>query len=252
MFYQPQHFGISEYFCKEIGKNFSYPLHLHHSFELITVQEGEMEVQVGDRTYRLAEGEGVLVFPEQLHSLNSTQSKHLLIIFSADIVNAYYSRHLSRIPQNNKFRIPPYLLSQLSEIDQNSSVVKMKAVLYGICATLDEGTDYVKRKAVENNLLYTIFDFVEKNFEKDCSLEALSQATGYNSSYLSRYFSESTNQSFLTLVNQRRISKACYLLKSSRKPVIECAFDCGYKSLRSFNRNFKLSLGVSPKDYRNN
>ena len=26
--------------------------------------------------------------------------------------------------------------------------------------------------------------------------------------------------------------------------------DCGYATLRSFNRNFKLLLGASPKEYR--
>ena len=250
MFYQHQHFGVSEYFCKEIGTDFSFPLHLHHSFEFILVLEGAMTVQIGNHTYQLTAGEGVVVFPEQLHSLNSTKSKHLLVIFSPNIVNAYYSRHSSEIPDNCKITVPPYLVSQLSEIDQNASIVKMKAILYLICSTLDENTAYIKRKTAENNLLYTIFDFVEKNLEKDCSLESLSQATGYNSTYLSRYFSETTHMSFVSLVNRFRISKACYALKNSDKSIIECAYDCGYRSLRSFNRNFKIYIGMSPKDYR--
>ena len=252
MFYQAQHFGSSEYFFKDVGKDVSFPLHMHFSFEFIMVLEGNMTVQIGNDVYDLIEGEGVVIFPEQLHSLKSTQSKHLLIIFSADMVNAYYSRYLSEIPKNSRIRIPPYLLSLLSEIEKSSPMVKIKAVLYLICSILDESGEYISRNAVENNLLYTIFEFVEKNLEKDCSLEVLSQATGYNRSYLSRYFSKATGMSYVSFVNQRRISKACYMLKNSPKAVIECAYDCGYRSLRSFNRSFKTYTGTSPRAYRSN
>ena len=37
MFYQSIHSGTSEHFCKESGKNFNYPLHLHNSFEFINI-----------------------------------------------------------------------------------------------------------------------------------------------------------------------------------------------------------------------
>ena len=252
MFYQNQHFGISEYFCKEMGENFSFPAHIHHSFELITVLEGHMMVTVGTDRYELSVGEGIVVFPEQIHSLGSTKSRHLLVIFSADIVNAYYSKHASEIPQSGKITLPDYLLNQISLLESSTPSVKKKAVLYSVCALLDESTEYKKRKNAENGLLRAIFEFVEGNFQKNCTLEELGNATGYNRSYLSRYFSEATNMSFLSFVNRRRISKACELLKSSDKTVIECAYDCGYTSLRSFNRNFKLYIGVSPKEYRNN
>jgi AraC-like DNA-binding protein len=250
MIYQNQHFGVSEYFCKETGENFSFPAHIHHSFELITVLEGCMSVHVGATHYEIQRGEGILVFPEQIHALSSTNSKHLLVIFSPDRVSAYYPRHSSEIPQNNKIVVPEYLLSQLLELDPSSSVVRTKAVLYAVCAALDESTAYVKRKTVESGLLRTIFDFVEQNYDKSCTLEELSLATGYHPSYLSRYFSESTGMSFISMVNRRRIDRACYLLRNTGKPIIECAYDCGYTSLRSFNRNFKLHVGTTPKEYR--
>ena len=57
MFYQTQHFGLSQYFHKEIGKNFSFPMHIHHSFEFITILEGCMTVCVGSVRYELKKGE---------------------------------------------------------------------------------------------------------------------------------------------------------------------------------------------------
>lgn len=252
MFYENQHVGVSEYFCKETGENFSFPAHIHHSFELITVTQGCMTVTVGSKSYELHEGEAVVVFPEQIHSLSSTHSRHLLVIFSVDIVRAYYSKRAAELPKNSRITLPAQLLSQIAALEKGSSSLQMKAVLYAVCAILDESTEYEKRTTVENGLLQRIFDFVETSFEKTCTLEALSNATGYNPSYLSRYFSESTGMSFLSLVNQRRIRQACYLLRNSDATVLECAYASGYASLRSFNRNFKLYVGVCPKDYRKN
>ncbi len=250
MFYQPQHFGLSEYFHKEIGKNFSFPMHIHHSFEFITILEGSMTVCVGNAKYELKKGEGILIFPEQLHSLESTESEHLLFIFSADIVSAFYSKHASELPQNAKLTLSPHLTSAISKLDEQSSIIMLKGALYSLCAILDDNTEYVKKNTLENGLLHSIFDFVENNFERSCTLDGLSSTVGYNRSYLSRYFSDSTGIPFVSYVNQYRISRACHMLKNSSKTVMECAYDSGYTSLRSFNRNFKLYVGISPKDFR--
>lgn len=251
MFYQTQHFGLSEYFHKESSKNFSFPIHLHHSFEFIIITKGSMIVRAGEDKYELNEGEGILIFPEQLHSLESTDSEHILFIFSADIVSAFYSKHSSELPKYAKLKLPSHFISDISKLDENSSIIRLKGGLYTLCALFDEQAEYVKVNTAEKGLLQSIFDFVEKNFDKECTLDILSNAIGYNRSYLSRYFNSYTGMSFVSFVNHYRINRACQMLKNSSKTVLECAYECGYTSLRSFNRNFKLYTNESPATYRN-
>ena len=250
MFYQNQHFGISEYFCKETGENFSFPSHMHHSFEFIVILEGKMSVTVAETDYELSSGEGVLIFPEQIHSLKSEKSKHSLVIFSSDIVNAYSRKYSSKLPVENKINIPDYLISQFLDINEASSVIKKKAILYGICSLFDENAEYVEKCVGEQGLLHDIFDFVENNYDKEYNLNALGHTLGYNGAYLSRYFKEATGICYTSYVNRFKINKACYLLKNTNKTILECACDCGYASLRNFNRNFKSIIGESPKEYR--
>ena len=250
MFYQNQHFGISEYFCKETGENFSFPSHMHHSFEFIVVFEGKMSVTVAETDYELSSGEGVLIFPEQIHSLKSENSKHSLVIFSSDIVNAYSRKYSSKLPVENKINIPDCLISQILDINEASSLIKKKAILYGICSLFDENAEYVEKCVGEQGLLHDIFDFVENNYDKEYNLNALGHTLGYNGAYLSRYFKEATGICYTSYVNRYKINKACYLLKNTNKTIIECACDCGYASLRNFNRNFKSIIGQSPKEYR--
>ena len=250
MFYQYQHFGASEYFCKERGKDFVFPSHIHRSFELITVLSGTMAVTVGDREYILNPDEAVLVFPNQLHSLSSEDCEHLLLIFSEDIVMAYCTRHTDEIPKSNKLKLSKRLGEDILGLCESDSIIKKKGILYSLCASLDEQTEYMKKDRSDGDLLQMIFGFVEENYMNECSLEAMHKALGYSTSYLSRYFSNVTGSSFLSFVNRYRISRACYLLANTTKSVLECAMDCGYTSLRSFNRNFQVFVEMTPCEYR--
>ena len=152
MFYEGKHFGVSEHFCKESGENFNFPTHMHRSFEFITILDGEMTVSIGNAKYLLKKGEGVLIFPEQTHSLECSESRHLLVIFSPDIVRAYYSKHSAEYPKNNKITLPAHLIQQISELERDPSLIKMKAALYLICSLLDENTEYEKRNSAEGSL----------------------------------------------------------------------------------------------------
>lgn len=48
----------------------------------------------------------------------------------------------------------------------------------------------------------------------------------------------------------RRIDAACEMLRMSKKPISEIAFDLNYYSPYEFSAQFKKTLGVSPKHYR--
>ena len=223
---------------------------MHHSYELITILSGSMTVNISEHAYELKAGESVLIFPEQIHSLSSTSSRHMLVIFSPDIIGAYNLQHISEIPKNNKITIPEYIKNQLVTLEGTDSIIKIKAVFYAICDMLDESTSYIKKRSSKEGLLHSVFDFVERNYYKECDLGTLAAALGYNSAYLSRYFSETTGISYKSYLNRYKISMACYILKNTDKTILECAYECGYTSLRNFNRNFKSIIGSPPSEYR--
>lgn len=126
----------------------------------------------------------------------------------------------------------------------------VKGLLYSLCSEFGTSVSYHEREKTKENLLVKIFEFVENNYNKDCSLEALSAYTAYHSVYLSRYFKQCTGLTFTEHVNQYRIHEACYILKNSQQKILKIAYDCGFDSLRSFNRNFKKIIGMTPNEYR--
>ncbi len=250
MFYEFNHFGFSEYFCKEYGNNFNFPLHLHHSFEVIVVLEGTMEVTIDDTLYQLKQGESVMIFPNQLHALKSEHSRHMLCIFSPELVKAYSSKVQKARPVFNQFSLDAYVIAAMDSLREDATIFEKKGILYTVCAMFDKSASYTNRADPDKDLLHSTFSFVERNFQGECSLHELAEQTGYSYSYISRCFKKVTGISFHTYVNQYRIRNACYLLSNTDDTVLKCALDSGYTSLRSFNRNFISFLGVTPKAYR--
>jgi AraC-like DNA-binding protein len=51
-------------------------------------------------------------------------------------------------------------------------------------------------------------------------------------------------------LQRRRLERAMYLLRETRRPVTEIVFDVGFKSLGTFGRTFRAIVGETPTAYR--
>ncbi len=250
MFYQYNHLAGPDYLKIEKNLNFSFPAHLHQCFEVVVIRSGEMTIKVDQKNFTVRENEALLIFPNQIHALESTESEHILCIFSPRLVQAYASKISDKLPQNNKFQPDEYLVNALAGLENTSSSTDKKGVLYSLCSQFDKTATYDIKQFENEKLLYKIFSFVEINFSNDCSLSNLSKKTGYDYSYLSRYFKKATGISFNSYVTDFRLSHACYLLENTTLPILQCAYDSGFVSLRSFNRCFKECLKITPTQFR--
>ena len=252
MFYQFNHLAMPGYLKVEKGENFCYPLHLHQCYELIVILSGEMQVTIDGIAYNLTKNQGVLIFPNQIHSLNSTKSEHRLCIFSPDLVREYSSRTEGKTPKDSVFNLNDYLLNAFLSVDSNCTTTQKKGVLYSLCALFDSDRQYENRQADKDGVLNKIFIFVEESFGKDCSLKKLAEKIRYDYAYLSRIFRKTVGISYNSYVNHYRLGHACYLLENTNYSITQCALESGYDSVRSFNRNFKSYLNTTPKNYRDN
>ena len=163
MFYESEHSRSGEQLKVMHGVNFSFPSHLHGNFELITVLDGEMTVSIDKKQYLLTPGRAVLVFPNQIHELHTeTASSHLLCIFSPQLVHAYSSACLNRIPVCAEFTPEPFYLRQLARLKEQPGVLQAKSCLYGLCADFDAGTEYMSRDHEREDLLQRIFQHPEQ------------------------------------------------------------------------------------------
>ena len=251
MLYQSDNSLDSDLLKVEEGRNLIFPPHLHSSFELITVTEGEMLVTVDGERFSLVPGKAVLVFPNQLHALHTErESCHAICIFSEQLVRAYSGVYTEKLPVSNLFEPEPSLVQHLLSLRESRHLLEIKGALYSLCGAFDAQAVYRERERKKDYLLLDIFQFVADHYKESCSLQELAAHMSYHSVYLSRYFKQRTGLAFTAYINIYRVNEAAYMLKSTQKKILDVAYKCGFDSLRSFNRNFKRLRGVSPNEYR--
>ncbi len=251
MFYELDHPMDARYFKIQRDRNLKFPVHIHHCFELICVTEGELQITVDEMTHTVGRGEGVLVFPNQMHSIEThTSSRDVLLIFSRELVGTFAKLVDKKVPEDNRFVLNDVLLTLVDSVSELDGIISIKGLLYSLCGAFHRTASYRESSLGSSVLLYRMFKFVEQNYNVDCTLDSLSRELGYEYTYLSRYFKRSVGISYNYYVNEYRISRVCYYLTGSDKTVLEISDECGFNSLRSLNRNFKNRLGVTPSEYR--
>lgn len=242
--------------------NNSFAAHLHRQIELIVVLEGTMTVCVDHTQYSLSVNEGIIIFPNQLHSLyTEKQSEILLCIFEKEVCHSY-----KNIFQIGHPSIPTFTLSQnsphsdvavnglLSLIpDSPSSLSLSEGYLTLLLAsilehiTLTTEPTYPDLELEQNLLLY-----IEAHYTEDLSLEILSKEFGVSRFRLSRLFADTLHTTFPSYVNSKRLEYAKNRLESTTLSVTQIALDAGFGSSRTFFREFKNTYGISPGEYRRN
>ncbi len=251
MFYEFKHPIAADYFRVERGVDFDFPAHMHHCFEFLAVLDGEMHVEVDTAIYTPCAGEGLLFFPNQIHSMHTEKnSRHILCLFSPELVGAYAKKVSGKLPENNLFRPDETVIRYMDTLPEIPNRYLLKGMLYQLCGEFDQNAVYRNVPEATHVLLHDIFQFIEQNAHTDCSLEALSRHVGYDYAYLSRYFHRKTGMPYNRYLNRYRISRACYLLKNSTMTVLEISDECGFNSLRTMNRNFLAETGMPPAEYR--
>ena len=88
------------------------------------------------------------------------------------------------------------------------------------------------------------------NLYANLSIDELARLCHLSTSSFKRKFQESFNTSPKKYISRKKVEKAASLLKSADLRVSEIAYDVGFDSLATFNRNFTDTYGKSPSAYR--
>lgn len=95
-----------------------------------------------------------------------------------------------------------------------------------------------------------IYNYVLKNYKNPLTLDDVAAAAHLTPQAFCRYFKKHTGVTFVTFLNELRVTEACKSLTSRRYDNISSvAYSCGFNSIANFNRVFKSVAGASPKDY---
>jgi len=126
----------------------------------------------------------------------------------------------------------------------------LKACIYALCSEIQNQTELIPQSAANSSLQHKILLFIQENFTKDISLQHLANEVGYDYQYLSRLVNAQFKKPFNRILNEYRINHAAALLTETADSIDNIAFQCGFNTVRSFNRNFLDILGLTPSAFR--
>ena len=247
-------FGSRAAFQQQIhNKIYKVSDHIHQYAELIFMLEGEMRITVDDNEEYIKAGEAAFIFPFQTHKMVSKNvNKLAMYLFSPSMMASFMKNHEGQVGERAVFKPKESTIAIFREKILNKddfTLYNVKGLLYLV---LD---DYLAEIPLRSsiggtNVVSKVIAYMYEHFTEPISLEDVAVALGYSANYLSHCIQKLYGLNFCTIMASLRIEQARYLLTSTYKTATEICYECGFGSERTFLRQFKSIMGLSPSVYR--
>ena len=102
----------------------------------------------------------------------------------------------------------------------------------------------------ESRRIQKVKEYVGANCERDLTLGEIAGIVGMSPSSFSRFFKTMTGKTLTAYVLDVRLGVAARALVDTTKTISEICYSSGFNNISNFNRIFKRSKGVTPKEFR--
>lgn len=243
-------------FQRKVAKELNKPRRgraLHHRFVLICALRTAVTVCVDDQDIRLKGGEGLLLFPFQFHHYTGAQRPDLSWLFvtfelqDAEPLAALRYRPFALTPQ---LRALAAELVESFETDRTEELsVLLLALFLARLRRLKIAGPAAAPTEPEPGLMLRINQIAQRSAAPP-SIKELARTLGISPSHLRARFRASCGVSIGRHLRRLRLEQACGLLRLGPQRVSEIAEQCGFGSIYSFSRAFRVAYGVSPLAFR--
>ncbi len=254
----------------------SVPLHWHGEFEINYILSGCAEFICGDEKFISGEGDIIIIPPNMLHSIYPYENNKQLydtVVFSTDMLGASENSRCaaecirplvsgafgvnSRITRSHQYygELKTSAENIFSCAKGNTPQLDMllKSELLRFFWLLENSGDIYRKNNSEtyrNDIIRPAIEYISENFRENITIEQLAETVHLSKSYFMCRFKQSAGIGAIEYISQLRIKNACELLSKTKKTAAEIAFDCGFRNLSNFNRQFKKIVGCTPNEYR--
>ena len=251
----------------------SYIPHYHSHIEILYILDGEIVIGVNGVRKYYSTGDIIICGKNAVHFFDSTNMKNSVLVlqFEYGLLDDSFRDIVASIGFTSTFLDDELIHScglriklrdlflecyedSLTEPAFTSLIIKAKLeliLLYILRAVEKYKNQLIELRDTKNhNLMNEIIDFIEHNHVDGVSLESISESFYLCKFYFSKMFRKLFGINFKDYVNHVRLQKARSLLSMSGNKISSTALECGFGSVRQFNRYFKDNTGQTPSEYR--
>ncbi len=95
-------------------------------------------------------------------------------------------------------------------------------------------------------------DAMDRTYASPLDIPRLASIASVSEAHFIRSFRATFGETPHRYLQRRRVERAMFLLRETRRSITDISFDVGFESLGTFSRTFRDILGVSPRAYREN
>ncbi len=250
-------------------KNFIFRAHWHPELEMVYVKSGRIWVSVNNEGRELRKNDIALTTSGDIHyyERTSVDSEIIILVFKPDFfgitseqlgnrrIISHFFQNQDKIGNEIKLILEAILIERSTKNDFYELFIKAKilelfASILRHCSFAEQNEGKTDVDFSEKKALQAVLAYIENNFTEELSLKLLADNFNLDPFNLSKSFNAVTGMNLRTYINTLRVLKAESLIRNSRKPLIEIAFECGFNSVRTFNRAFKALTGKTPSTIR--
>lgn len=256
--------------------SFSFLPHWHNDIEIVHVYEGCLRMTVNSVTRVLSAGESCICCSGDIHSYDSDDLKctGILVFFGTEIVGpqikwpqdaVLLTAFIDEVTQET-FHMSPDFSKKIGETlndvyeelasrkNQYQDIVRGKLLtLQGLILrnvpTVPNNTGHLKSYSMLDKIQNAL-DYINVNYMEELTFSEVAIQAELKSSQFAKLFNHMCGMSFVTYLNHLRVSKAEEMMITTTESITDIALECGFNSIRNFNRLFKEENGMSPSRFR--
>ncbi|MEL6254885.1 MAG: AraC family transcriptional regulator [Bacteroidota bacterium] len=249
-------------------------MHFHPEFQISLILSGKGYVRIANHEHSIQKGEILLVGPDLPHEIG--QEKHgpheELHLISIYFLPTVFGKHFFSLPEMNEIeemldeskrgiiwqaiqsRHLNHLFLSLRRTHAANRIIQLLALLNKLGGRKERQLlnphNLVKEKQYADSTYSKIMNYIYQNFDKPISLEEMAELVNLNKYSFCRYFKRMTQMSFVSYLNEFRISKACSFLSSDTYNISQIGYLVGFNTLSNFYRQFQKVMNCTPTEYR--
>jgi AraC-like DNA-binding protein len=269
------------YTVKELVEpHFDPNWHFHPHYQLFLVESGTGTRFIGDSIRSFTDGDLVFLGPNLPHLWRSDPRYHapdsalmtrgIVVYFAEDFLGAdFFERPemvlLQQLLVHARRGMAWYGAARdaaeacLRELVQQPPTFERLLRLLDLLDRLSHSTEYAPitspdytntMKPSETNRMQLIHTYILENYRSVIQLNEVASQVGMSPSAFCRYFKAHANKTFSEFITEIRVGQACKLLMEDNLNITQISYECGFRTLSNFNRQFKEVTSQTPSQYK--
>ncbi|WP_394351675.1 AraC family transcriptional regulator [Lunatibacter salilacus] len=248
-------------------------LHHHPEIEIVQINQGEGQLQVGNLKVNYTAGNVFILGPNLSHCWHISdivEEEMNLIHFSPE----FWGKGFLNLPENNAIKkllnladcviklpiesepVFSILFDHTLNSSESSKIIGLLEILILLSKT--NGLQYLLKGDKHNTQdhptrlpkIEVALQYIQNKFKNTITLREVAALLTMNQNYFCRYFKSQTGKTFVEYLTEIRVRHACSLILEKKMNLKQICSQSGFNNMTSFHKAFKKITKTSPLEFQ--